>query len=780
MSEREPLGDALELGAIRVGFVLHAAVAVLLCFVPLFDVLGFERALVTGLLAAPVSAAVGISMVKSARARGGDDLARIASHAIGISLLMLIPTLALGVIVELVHRPCDQQQGILFLILLAGGNATFSAALGVVTGTLTTRRFVPGLVVAAALVAFLFYALYRLYAEPQIFIFSLPFGYWPGSLYDEDLEVSGALWIFRGYTVLVMLALVSVARMFADRKSLVVTPLRPRVTALIGSLILSFAAITVGRSGESLGISLTRETIERELSRHIQTQHFDLYIAPTISTEQAELLKEDHELRFRQLARFFERAPARRIKSFVYASERQKQRLMGAAATQISRPWANEIHINGFNVPHPVLKHELAHVFAGELAKGPFKVPASFVVFVNIGVVEGIAVAADWPANELTVEGWSRAMRALGMAPDLTRSLDPIGFWGIASARAYTIAGAFVRYLIERYGMPRFAKLYASNSFVEAYERPLKDLVKEWEAHIDQLELPARELSIAEHRFKRPGIFQKVCAHKAANLAREGYQRLSSGDIEGAIARLEELVSYSPINVQPLLDISAELSRHGLSEEARRYAKRALATPQITKKSAAEAEELIAGIDWRSGEVERARRGYEEVLALHIASSVDRLQIARLSALDPDRPGTEVLRPLLLGELDGPKALVKLGALTRAHPDDALARYLYGRQLETAGAYEEGIVELRAALELGLPSEKLIPEPGPLSDEAEVTLGRLLLRAGRYAEASSQFAGFAARARSEALKLTAADWAERATFAETFHRPRRAPSASGQ
>src|SRR4029450_9022400 len=109
------------------------------------------------------------------------------SYAIGISLLMLVPTMVAGVIVELVHQPCDQEQGFLFLLLVAGGNALFGAALGVTAGTLSRRRLWPDLAVAAVFLLFLGRALHSLYAEPQIFIYSLPFGFWPGSLYDEEL-----------------------------------------------------------------------------------------------------------------------------------------------------------------------------------------------------------------------------------------------------------------------------------------------------------------------------------------------------------------------------------------------------------------------------------------------------------------------------------------------------------------------------------------------------------------------------------------------------------------
>jgi Flp pilus assembly protein TadD len=264
---------------------------------------------------------------------------------------------------------------------------------------------------------------------------------------------------------------------------------------------------------------------------------------------------------------------------------------------------------------------------------------------------------------------------------------------------------------------------------------------------------------VAEHRFKRPGIFQKICAHRAANLSRQGYERLSSGDIDGGIERLDQLLNYSPNNVQPLLDISQSLAKAGRLDEARRFTKRALETPDISPKSAAEAKEMIAGLDWRQGELEHARSEFEQVLALHISSAFDRLQMARLDAIARSGEESLVLRSFLLNDLAGPKALVRLGEIAHVHPEDGLVRYLYGRQLENAGAFDEGIREMRAAIESELPSPAL-------KDEARMTLGRLLLRGGRAHEAADVFGRIALHAPSEVSKLNAEDWADRARYVD--------------
>ncbi|MCB9650424.1 MAG: hypothetical protein H6730_28130, partial [Deltaproteobacteria bacterium] len=393
--------------ALGVAWALHAALALILCFVPLFDTLGFERAFAAGLLTALTAPAVALSMLARARARRGPSLLQVAARALIQNLALLTPHLLAGLVVELVNQPCDQQEGLLFLILVAGGNAAFGTALGIFAGALLPRRRWAGVAVALILAGFIAAALHRVYAEPQIFVYSAPFGFWPGSLYDEELSVGAALWAFRGYTLALAFTLVLLARAFTDgalHPSIIPRPLTLATAALT-------ALVTWGAhsSGGKLGFDLDRGSVQDALSLRLETEHFIIYADPSIPHTQVPRLMADHELRWAQLKRFFGVAPEGRITSFVYRDTDQKARLMGAGRTQIARPWAQEIHIHGFEVPHGVLKHELAHIFAGALAEPPFKVPARFGIFVNIGVVEGVAVAADWPVQELTVHGWTRA-----------------------------------------------------------------------------------------------------------------------------------------------------------------------------------------------------------------------------------------------------------------------------------------------------------------------------------------------------------------------------------
>jgi tetratricopeptide (TPR) repeat protein len=619
---------------------------------------------------------------------------------------------------------------------------------------------VPTAALLTILIACLVASLLRLYNEPQIFAYSVPFGYWPGSLYDENVPVTVALWAHRAYSLLIALTLGALAVSLTDPETLTLDRNAPHLPALAFAVLAALGAFAVHRSGPDLGFDFDRAVVEDRLSRHLTTEHFELFVDPSITDEELTRLSTEHEFRYHELVETFGRGPSNKIRSYIYRGIPQKKELMGAARTQIARPWAHEIHIHGFAIPHRVLKHELAHIFAGEFASGLFKVPAAMGLFVNIGIVEGLAVATDWPARELTVHGWARAMRAIGLAPDPRTTLYPTGFWAISSARAYTVAGSFLRYLIDEYGIEKTLTLYRSNDFLEAYGRSLDALVAEWESFIDTQQISDGDLLFAEHRFKRPGIFQKVCAHEVARLSSEGYLLLGNGNLRAASEKLERVTKYQPGNNAHLLALSRAHSERELPGEALRYAQRAVDAPGITVKSRGEALSVLADLDWRASRNERARTGFGDVLALHLSDVSDRMQLAKIASLDRPPKAASILRDYLLGELEGGKAAVRLGALSREYPGDSLIRYLYGRRLEAIGAYDEGVAELEAATSVGLPGTQL-------NDEATMTLGRLLLAAGRGAEARAVFKRQAKSAPTAGKRLLASDWASRSRYASS-------------
>jgi hypothetical protein len=155
------------------------------------------------------------------------------------------------------------------------------------------------------------------------------------------------------------------------------------------------------------------------------------------------------------------------IHAFYFATAERKARLMGARHVEMAKPWLRQIYVTHEAFPHPSLRHEIAHVVAGRFGDPWFGVAARRVVglpvLVNPGLIEGLAVALDWPGSggSLTPHQSMRALELLGFAPD-PRDVFSVKFMTLSSARGYTAAGSFMRFLLDTYGAAPVRAVYRS------------------------------------------------------------------------------------------------------------------------------------------------------------------------------------------------------------------------------------------------------------------------------------------------------------------------------
>src|SRR5690606_27540541 len=191
----------------------------------------------------------------------------------------------------------------------------------------------------------------------------------------------------------------------------------------------------------------------------------DVVHSSAVPPSDARRLGAECQAHLTQIERYFGASGPERVKVLLFASEAEKARWMGAGRTYIAKPWRNEVYIQGAAYPHPVLGHEIAHVVAGSFSKGPFRVGgALWGLRSNPGLVEGIAVAASPDEDDdLTPLEWSRAMLDLGILPRLDR-VFAFGFFAESAAKSYTVAGAFVGFLHDRFGAETVRRWYAGEA----------------------------------------------------------------------------------------------------------------------------------------------------------------------------------------------------------------------------------------------------------------------------------------------------------------------------
>ncbi|MFQ5600844.1 MAG: hypothetical protein ACE5G2_09855, partial [Candidatus Krumholzibacteriia bacterium] len=519
--------------------LLVAGFSVGLAFVPLFNLLGFEFAVTMGTVLAYASGWRACASAAGARAASGPATPGPAHAFPGAALLragienLSLLLLPLAVICVNAWRvpTCNWGEGLQFYLLFPAPGVLYGTSLGFLFGLLWPTRRARLALVLWSLATYV-HVLWNVVREPPIFGFNAFVGFFPGPVYDRLIPISARLVLARGIVVMEAVLFATLALLLWDgTRARLAALLRPwnAQRAVPGGIAL-LTAVTLGMlaaNGNSLGLRIDRAYIQRTLGGHIETEHCHIYYdADAYTPERAAELAREHEFHYAELREFFGVEPPQ-IGSYVYGSGAQKKRLMGAAGTSFEDALNDEFHINAARWPHPVLRHEMAHIFAAHLDRW-------WRICPQIGIHEGIAVAAEWREESaqlgLTPDEACVAMDSLGVLPDVGSIMGALGFWTQAHTRAYTTAGSFVRFLVDMQGMERFRRLWSSRDFEATYGRSLDDLIAAWRRQrLSKIRLTPEQLRRAERRYLRPAVFAVPCAHEIARLQAEASRALGAG-----------------------------------------------------------------------------------------------------------------------------------------------------------------------------------------------------------------------------------------------------------
>jgi len=725
---------------------------------PLLEAPGFELALAAAVGAALAGAPVGLAAARRELAR---PIPRaLAAFARASLLIAAGQTLfATGAVARsLLFSPCSSTAGLAFLPVLALPSALLAAALGLLSGLVARgRRAAALLLYAAAAAASLAAALWQAYRGPAAYVLADLFGAWPGPLYDEALAVDRRLLLFRSGTLALTLSLVGGAALLVAWRTR--RPLsRPAAVALAGIALAVLVRLVADRSGDIA----SRATIDRLLGGRHPGARCDLHYPREKPPEEAERLWRDCELDAADVASALAVAHPPRVSVWLYRSEAERRRLVGAGRTDFTKPWLAEIQLLDVPGGPPALRHEVVHAVASAVASGPLRVPASYGAWVNVGLVEGLAVALDLPHGEWTAHEWAKAMRDLGLLPPAARLVQPSGFFGSPPARAYAASGSLLRFLLERYGPAPVCRAYGGASFGAAFGKPLEALEAEWLLFLDGIPVPAELAAAAEARFRPPGLFGRRCAREVAGLEGEAIEEERAGRPAAAAAAWERAAALSSDPVD--LAAAGEALRLARPPEADRILARAFSAPGAGPALRASLLEGRGDLAWLGGEEGRAQSLYRQALAERPDRPKARLLEAKLAAA-ADRPLGSAAAPWLLGLGDPSVALARLAA--SRHP---LAEYLLGRAVYSRGAPRLAADLLSRALGGALPSSSF-------RTEALRVLGEARCAAGDDELAAAAFAELAATAEREADRELARAGARRcAELREAFGAPPRSPS----
>ena len=356
---------------------------------------------------------------------------------------------------------------------------------------------------------------YALYEWPALVVMGQFFGYFAGSIYDEAIDVFPAIVQWRVGTLALILCLWGAQ--FAQARLW-----RRIVLPILG------VAIAVG---VHVGLALTgqpvyqgRDALRHELWAQAVPENgaFVVHYRPQSKNrddmereKQRILSKMMHD--YRENEAFFETHPAKPFDIWLYPDVETKGKMLGARRTSIARVWKNEIHLVAGSPEDSVSHHEMAHLFAGEFAKGPWRLAGGLIP--AMGWVEGLAMASEWPVQTFDLHTWSAAIiRRNDLFPNVGARTLLYGFWSLPSKMAYTLAGSWVKWLIERYGIENVKKMSSGGwgDFEKITGTSIDVAFEVWKSDLRRFYASPRADRAVSLAFGNRSIWTKHCARLRA------------------------------------------------------------------------------------------------------------------------------------------------------------------------------------------------------------------------------------------------------------------------
>jgi tetratricopeptide (TPR) repeat protein len=723
--------------ALLIAFAVFSGV---LCFVPLFNVLGYEFSVSIAIL---LFLSGGVFVAVVARQ------ARIHDHPPSVPGLLSAPFAAAAALLAVPLAVmsanavrvtnCSWADGIGFYLLIPGVTGFILAGYTTLVLLLRPRPWVAVLAWYAAGGLEIAARLRELYVEPQTFFFSHVIGWFPGPIYDEALEVSLSLFAFRAASACIGVLFLGAA-----------ICARARLRSAAGVVLCAAAAgvfVYLNAGGEDLLFKTGRERLVRELEGIHRTARFDIrHYRDSYVKKEISAIAAAHEFHLSDIEKTLGLRTDGRITSYIFKNAGEKKVLTGSGGTNIAKPWLDEVYVNAETFPYPTLRHEIAHVVMGRLAGTALGVPGRLGgLMPNLGLVEGAAVALEGEGTDLTRHQAAKLLLLEDLLPDMHEVFSASKFYTIPMRRAYTAAGSLMLWLLETRGPKMFVDAYRRGSLPAAYGAPLGTIVAEWKEFLGAVPLSEAERAFWASPYRKPSIFGQICAHEAAALrlkaALEGNRGMHRAAAKTYISLCKKSCTDSDRK-----SMADQLIKAGETAAARDVLGTLLKFAGNDHWLRADTLDTLGMLAWEEGRTDEARRIFSDLAAMHLDLSRRRSADLRVEAL-----GDPLLASAMLGFFSDDsdssvRPVVLFDALGR-FPDYDAARYLLGRHLFNRGEFARAAGYLATARRL--PSDILTRENLKL-------LGLSLLNSGRPAEARTVF--------GEASEGGSAAWQAHCTF----------------
>lgn len=528
---------------------------------PLTNYLGYEFSVFNSVILVLLAGIFALNYLKRNKFQK-TSFKDIFSYLFFISIVFVLLPLILSFISLLFSKSCSILDGLIFYVVLTIPAPLIGLAVGTSSFSISRKFGLVVFIVILILIALVPVA--EIYINPQIYFYNPIVGFFPGTIYDEAIDVDVKLIFYRLLNLIYFSLLLYLITKGISTSSKFILRMGWIYGAVVSLLFVAFSSL--------IGFSTSRSTIEKALDKIIRTENFEIKYSSSINDTLINVIALHHEYYYLELSKFFQLKPSKKISSLIFTSREQKRKLFGSENADIAKPWIPEIYITADNYDR-TLKHEIAHCFTGEFGSSVFKVADNF----SPVLIEGAAMAADPVYDSYDLDYLAALAYKYNFNVDIQNLFSTFNFFKQPSSLGYIISGSFIKYLIERFGVERFKNIYSNLDFKKHYNKELFELASDYEEYLNnKFRFDEASVNQAKYFFGRKSIFYKDCPRYIAKQLSKAWRYVNARKYYEAKSIFEKILqsgeSYSAVlglsyclDQLNQLDESVELIKNNLS-----------------------------------------------------------------------------------------------------------------------------------------------------------------------------------------------------------------------
>lgn len=497
---------------------------ILLINLPLLNSIGYEFAFVNGIFLFIFS---GFFIISKNREANYSSLFNFIFEEWKYFLALFLIPFFVGILSSIYFSSCPLKDGIEFYFVICLVSIINGLLLGQIS-ILITRRFLK-LTFSFLFVLMLSFSLYEFYLYPQVYSYNQIYGFFPGTIYDEDLAVDFTLIMSQIFGLISSTLLLFIVNYFNRKYS-------RKIFARIFVVVFLILTLLVK---PFFGFATDEKTLVSQLPLKIETDNFIIHLDKKIPKTELETIALLHEYYFEQVEEKLNVRFDNKIHSFIFYDAQQKRKLFGAGNADVSKPWLNQIYLN-YNSLEQTLKHEIAHVIASKFGTTIFKVAKDF----NPALIEGLAMYVEDDFDGYPIDYASSLIIKKYPNVDLKNLFESFNFFKNYSSVSYILAGSFIKFLSEKYGVELVKELYRTNKFNVIQDKKIEELFFEF-----RQSLLLKNYSFNKYKaqlyFGGHPIFTKHCPRMTANELKEANKLYLEKEYYSAIEKFKRIYSYS-------------------------------------------------------------------------------------------------------------------------------------------------------------------------------------------------------------------------------------------